>query len=93
MLSKMNSRYSNVEEILKELIYMMDRFITYKINFATEQVKISIEVVYPPCNDRRLVTKVFNYDDILSWANGVDDPKEFCLRFKTCWDNKGKCKE
>lgn len=87
------TRYYYIEAILKELVYIMEQFITYKINLKTEQVKISIETVYPPCNDRRLVTKIFSFDDILSWANGVDNPKEFRLRFKTCWDDREEFKE
>ncbi len=89
----MDGKVNDIEKILKELVYIIEQFTTYEINLKTERVKILIEVIYPPCNDRRLVTKLFSFDDILEWADGVDNRKELYLRFKACWDNKGECKE
>jgi hypothetical protein len=71
----------------------MEQFTTYEINFATGQVKISMEMVYPPCNDRRLVSKVFSFDNISEWTDGVNNTKEFYLRFRACWDDKEEFKE
>lgn len=89
----MNNRVNDIEKILKELVYIMEQFTTYKINLATEQVKILIETVYPPCNDRRLVSKVFSFDDILEWTDEVNNIEEFYLRFRACWDDKEEFKE
>lgn len=89
----MNNKYCNVEEILKKLICIMEQFTTYEINLATEQAKISMEMVCPPCNDRRLVSKMFSFDDISEWTDGVNNTKEFYFRFRACWDDKEEFKE
>ena len=95
MLSEMSSKYNvvKISNILNYLRFGAEQYITYEINLATEQVKISMEEAYPPCNDRRLVTKPFSFDDILGWIDGVDSPKEFYIRFRVCWESRGECKE
>lgn len=95
MLSEMSSKY-NVEKISNILNYIRfgaKQYITHEIDLGADQAKISMEEAYPPCNDLRLVTKQFSFDDILGWIDGIDSPKECYLRFRACWDDKEEFKE
>lgn len=86
-------KIEKISKILDYIRYGAKQYITHEINYEAKQAKISMEEVYPPCNDRRLVTKLFSFDDILGWIDGANSPKEFYLRFRACWDYKEEFKE